>query len=865
MNFDNFTIKGQESIQQAMNIAQSNGNQAIENGHLLKGVLNSAESISKFIFQKLSINGQNVERVLDTLISAYSKVSGAEPYLSRDANTTIQKAIQLAKKMNDDYVSVEHILIALSSGSDAVSKMMKDSGLNKEDITKAVKELRKGSKVDSQTAEDTYNSLKRFAINLNEMAESGKLDPVIGRNDEIRRILQILSRRTKNNPILIGEPGTGKTAIAEGIAHRIISGDIPENLKSKQLYSLDMGALVAGAKYKGEFEERLKSVIKEVIGSEGEVILFIDEIHTLVGAGKGEGAMDAANILKPALARGDLRVVGATTLSEYQKYFEKDKALERRFQTIQVNEPKTIDAIAILRGLRERYESYHKVRIMDEAIIASVELSERYITNRFLPDKAIDLIDEAASKLRLEMNSVPEEIDDIEREITYLEIEREAIKREKNKAKLSEIELKISNLQNENAEFRAKWENEKAVIKDIQFNKQLIEDYKIEADNAERNGYYGKVAEIRYGKIKEAEDKIADLKVKLSEMQSDNPLIQEEVTAEDIAEVVSNWTGIPISKMLKSEMEKLLHLEEDLHKRVVGQEEAISALADAVRRSRAGLQDAERPIGSFIFLGTTGVGKTELAKALAEVLFDDENQMTRIDMSEYQERHAVSRLIGAPPGYVGYDEGGQLTEAVRHKPYSVVLLDEIEKAHPDAFNILLQVLDDGRLTDGQGNTVNFKNSILIMTSNMGAPIIMERLGTLAENTEARAKEYEKLRNELFELLRKSLPPEFLNRIDATILFNPLTREDMKKIVYLRFEELKARLMKQDIDAILTEPAAFLLAELGYDPVFGARPTRRAIETYLTQPIARLILKGELKPGECITIEVKDREFTFRTG
>ena len=860
MNFDNFTIKGQESIQQAMNIAQSNGNQAIENGHLLKGVLNSAESISKFIFQKLSINGQNVERVLDTLISAYSKVSGAEPYLSRDANTTIQNAIQLAKKMNDDYVSVEHILIALSSGSDAVSKMMKDSGLNKEDITKAVKELRKGSKVDSQTAEDTYNSLKRFAINLNEMAESGKLDPVIGRNDEIRRILQILSRRTKNNPILIGEPGTGKTAIAEGIAHRIISGDIPENLKSKQLYSLDMGALVAGAKYKGEFEERLKSVIKEVIGSEGEVILFIDEIHTLVGAGKGEGAMDAANILKPALARGDLRVVGATTLSEYQKYFEKDKALERRFQTIQVNEPKTIDAIAILRGLRERYESYHKVRIMDEAIIASVELSERYITNRFLPDKAIDLIDEAASKLRLEMNSVPEEIDDIEREITYLEIEREAIKREKNKAKLSEIELKISNLQNENAEFRAKWENEKAVIKDIQFNKQLIEDYKIEADNAERNGYYGKVAEIRYGKIKEAEDKIADLKVKLSEMQSDNPLIQEEVTAEDIAEVVSNWTGIPISKMLKSEMEKLLHLEEDLHKRVVGQEEAISALADAVRRSRAGLQDAERPIGSFIFLGTTGVGKTELAKALAEVLFDDENQMTRIDMSEYQERHAVSRLIGAPPGYVGYDEGGQLTEAVRHKPYSVVLLDEIEKAHPDAFNILLQVLDDGRLTDNKGRVINFKNTIIIMTSNTGSHLIQNKLDAL--NSENRETVLEETKQEVFDLLKQSIRPEFLNRIDETIMFMPLTQKETDKIVSLQFNAIKENLAKNGIDLAISKEAISWIAETGFDPQFGARPIKRVIQRSILNELSKKILSNAIDKSKIISIEVKNNEIVF---
>jgi len=861
MNFDNFTIKGQESIQQAMNIAQSNGQQAIENAHLFKGILNSAESVLAFIFQKLSVNQRNVEMVLDSIIASYPKVSGAEPYLSRQANESIQNATKLAKDLNDDYVSIEHLLVAIAEGRDDTSKMMVDSGLNKKDLLKAIKELRKGSKVNSQTAEDTYNSLKRFAINLNEMAQSGKLDPVIGRNDEIRRILQILSRRTKNNPILIGEPGVGKTAIAEGIAHRIISGDIPENLKTKQLYSLDMGALIAGAKYKGEFEERLKSVIKEVIASEGEVILFIDEIHTLVGAGKSEGAMDAANILKPALARGDLRVIGATTLSEYQKYFEKDKALERRFQTIQVNEPDTISAISILRGLKERYESHHKVRIMDEAIVASVELSERYISNRFLPDKAIDLIDEAAAKLRLEMNSVPEEIDAIDRQIKHLEIEKAAIKRENNKAKLSEIELKIVNLQAENAELKAKWENEKSVIQGLQLHKQIIEDYKLEAERAERNGDYGRVAEIRYGKIKEAEAKIEEYKVKLSEFQSDNPLIKEEVTAEDIAEVVARWTGIPISKMLKSEMEKLLHLEEELHKRVVGQEEAITALADAVRRSRAGLQDANRPIGSFIFLGTTGVGKTELAKALAEVLFDDENQMTRIDMSEYQERHAVSRLIGAPPGYVGYDEGGQLTEAVRHKPYSVVLLDEIEKAHPDAFNILLQVLDDGRLTDNKGRTVNFKNTIIIMTSNTGSHLIQNKM--IGLNAENREKVLEETRNEVFNLLKQTIRPEFLNRIDETIMFLPLSSSETAKIVELQFNIVKKMLAKNGINLEISAKAINWLADTGFDSQYGARPIKRLIQRVVLNELSKKILASGVIKSKPIVIDVENDMIVFK--
>ncbi len=860
MNFEKFTIKGQESIQQAMNVAQSNGQQAIENAHLLKGIFNSAESIVSFLFKKSSVNQANIEKILDSIISSYPKVSGAEPYLSRTANETILNAQKIAKDLKDDFVSIEHLLLALVDGSDATSKMLKDSGLNFNELKQAIFELRKGSKVNSQTAEDTYNSLNRFAINLNEMAQSGKLDPVIGRDDEIRRILQILSRRTKNNPILIGEPGVGKTAIAEGIAHRVISGDIPENLKTKQFYSLDMGALIAGAKYKGEFEERLKSVIKEVIASEGEIILFIDEIHTLVGAGKSEGAMDAANILKPALARGDLRVIGATTLSEYQKYFEKDKALERRFQTIQVSEPDTISAISILRGLKERYENHHKVRIMDEAIIASVELSERYISNRFLPDKAIDLIDEAAAKLRLEMNSVPEEIDEIERKLKHLEIEKAAIKREKNTEKLSEIAEKITHLQVKNAEMRAKWENEKSIINGLQQNKQLIEDYKLEAEKAERNGDYGKVAEIRYGKIKEAEARIEEFKKQLSNFQADNPLIKEEVTAEDIAEIVSRWTGIPINRMLKSEMEKLLHLEQELHKRVVGQEEAISALADAVRRSRAGLQDAKRPIGSFIFLGTTGVGKTELAKALAEVLFDNENQMTRIDMSEYQERHAVSRLIGAPPGYIGYDEGGQLTEAVRHKPYSVILLDEIEKAHPDAFNILLQVLDDGRLTDNKGRVINFKNTIIIMTSNIGSHLIQNKLINLNEKN--REAVLDSTKEDVFDLLKQSIRPEFLNRIDETIMFIPLTQKETSQIVELQFDIIKSMLAKNGVQLSITSKAIQWLAELGYDPQFGARPLKRVLQRLVLNELSKRILAGAVVKEKPIEIDIKNEEIVF---
>jgi ATP-dependent Clp protease ATP-binding subunit ClpB len=861
MNLEKFTIKGQESIQQAMQIAQSNGQQAIENAHLLKGIFQSAESITVFLLKKLSVNQSNLERILDSIISSYSKVYGAESYLSRQANDTLQTAIKIAKELKDEFVSVEHILLALVEGNDSTSKMLKDSGLSAKELKQAILELRKGRNVNSQTAEDTYQSLSRFAINLNEMAQNGKLDPVIGRDEEIRRILQILSRRTKNNPILIGEPGVGKTAIAEGIAHRAIQGDIPENLKTKQFYSLDMGALVAGAKYKGEFEERLKSVIKEVIASEGEIILFIDEIHTLVGAGKSEGAMDAANILKPALARSDLRVIGATTLSEYQKYFEKDKALERRFQTIQVSEPDTLSAISILRGLKERYENHHKVRIMDEAIIASVELSERYISNRFLPDKAIDLIDEAAAKLRLEMNSVPESIDEIERKIKHLEIEKAAIKREKNIEKLDEISKKISDLQAENTQMRAKWEHEKSIINGLQQTKQLIEDFKQEAERAERNGDYGKVAELRYGKIKEAESKIEDFKRQLTDLQSDNALIKEEITAEDIAEVVSRWTGIPIHKMLKSEMEKLLQLEEELHKRVVGQDEAIESLANAVRRSRAGLQDVKRPIGSFIFLGTTGVGKTELAKALAEVLFDNENQMTRIDMSEYQERHSVSRLIGAPPGYVGYNEGGQLTEAVRHKPYSVVLLDEIEKAHSDAFNILLQVLDDGRLTDNKGRVINFKNTIIIMTSNTGSHLIQNKLSGLNEKN--RENVLGETKEEVFDLLKQNIRPEFLNRIDEVIMFTPLTQNETAKIVEIQFDIVKKTLQKNGIELLITPDAIKFLAESGYDPQFGARPLKRLIQKTILNELSKKILAGAVNKSKPISIDLENDEMIFR--
>jgi len=852
MNLNNFTIKSQEVIQKAVEIAQGYSHQAVEPAHLLRAILDEGESITGFLLRKLGINPGTFDAVLNRMLDSMPKVSGGEQYLSNTANRVLQKALEFSKAMGDQFVSVEHILLGLVAAGEQVGQMMKDAGITEKELKQAIAELRKGAKVDSQTAEDTYNALNRFAINLNEMARTGKLDPVIGRDEEIRRVLQILSRRTKNNPILIGEPGVGKTAIAEGIAHRIVNGDVPENLKTKQIFSLDMGALIAGAKYKGEFEERLKSVVKEVIASEGEVILFIDEIHTLVGAGKSEGAMDAANILKPALARGELRAIGATTFNEYQKYFEKDKALERRFQSVVVDEPQPADAISILRGLKERYENHHKVRIKDEAIIAAVELSHRYITNRFLPDKAIDLIDEAASKLRLEMNSVPEEIDELERKIKQLEIEREAIKREGDKPKLEELSKTLAELNEERTRLRAKWESEKNVIDQIQQLKQSIEQMKYEAEDAERNGDYGKVAEIRYGRIKQAEAEIEHLKGELKKVQADFALIKEEVDAEDIAEVVSRWTGIPVSRMLQSEREKLLHLEEKLHKRVVGQDEAIAAVADAVRRSRAGLQDAKRPIGSFIFLGTTGVGKTELAKALAEFLFNDENLMTRIDMSEYQERHSVSRLVGAPPGYVGYEEGGQLTEAVRHKPYSVVLLDEIEKAHPDVFNILLQVLDDGRLTDNKGRTVDFRNTIIIMTSNIGSHIIQENYAQLSKNNAEQV--FERTRNQVFELLKQSIRPEFLNRVDEIIMFTPLNREEIKQIVLLQFERIKQMLAQNGVSIEISESAVEWITNIGFDPVYGARPIKRVMQKKILNELSKQLLAGTINKEQTITVD-----------
>ena len=862
MNLNNFTIKSQEAVQQAFTIAQGYSHQAVEPAHLLKGIISQSESITGFILRKLGVNPSTFDTILTKMLESYPKVSGGEQYLSSSASRVLQKSIDFSKELGDQYVSVEHILQGLLTVNDQVSQMMKDAGINEKELKLAIAELRKGAKVDSQTAEDTYNALNRFAINLNDMARSGKLDPVIGRDEEIRRVLQILTRRTKNNPILIGEPGVGKTAIAEGIAHRIVNGDVPENLKSTQIFSLDMGALVAGAKYKGEFEERLKSVVKEVVSSNGEIILFIDEIHTLVGAGRGDGAMDAANILKPALARGELRAVGATTLDEYQKYFEKDKALERRFQSVMVNEPDILDSISILRGLKERYESHHSIRIKDEAIIAAVELSNRYVSNRFLPDKAIDLMDEATSKLRLEMNSVPEDIDEIERRIKQLEIEREAIKREGDNEKLDDLGKEIANLNEERTRLRAKWQNEKNIIDSIQKNKQNIENFKFEADEAERRGDYGRVAELRYGKIKEAENDIEKLKKELTKIQSDFALIKEEVDAEDIAEVVSRWTGIPVSRMLQSEKDKLLKLEEELHKRVVGQDEAISAVANAVRRSRAGLQDVKRPIGSFIFLGTTGVGKTELAKALAEFLFDDENLMTRIDMSEYQERHSVSRLIGAPPGYVGYDEGGQLTEAVRHKPYSVILLDEIEKAHPDVFNILLQVLDEGRLTDNKGRTVDFKNTIIIMTSNIGSQIIQENFSSagLKNGDEA----FEKSRSMVFELLKQTIRPEFLNRIDEIIMFTPLSKKEIRQIVLLQFEKAKGMLAKSDINIEITDNAIDWIVEQGFDPIYGARPLKRLMQKYILNELSKQILAGKVDKDKTITIDYFDsNELVFR--
>lgn len=852
MNFNNFTIKSQEAVQEAVNLVQTRGQQAIEPAHLLYGVLKVGENVTNFIFQKLGVNGTQISTVLDKQIDSYPKVSGGEPYLSRESNEVLQKATQFSKEAGDEFVSLEFLLLALLVVKSTVSTILKDAGMTEKETRAAITELRKGEKVTSQSSEDTYQSLSKYAINLNEAARNGKLDPVIGRDEEIRRVLQILSRRTKNNPILIGEPGTGKTAIVEGLAHRILRGDVPENLRNKQVYSLDMGALVAGAKYKGEFEERLKSVVNEVTKSEGEIILFIDEIHTLVGAGKGEGAMDAANILKPALARGELRSIGATTLDEYQKYFEKDKALERRFQTVFVSEPDIMSTISILRGLKERYENHHKVRIKDDAIIAAVELSNRYITDRFLPDKAIDLMDEAAAKLRMEVDSVPEELDEISRKIKQLEIEREAIKREKDEPKLKQLNKEIAELKEQENSLKAKWQSEKTIVNKIQQNKVEIENLKFEADKAEREGDYGKVAEIRYGKLQALDAEIAQYQKDLIKMQGDKAMIKEEVDGEDIADVVSRWTGIPVSKMLQSEREKLLHLEEELHLRVVGQDEAIAAVSDAVRRSRAGLQDPKRPIGSFIFLGTTGVGKTELAKALAEYLFDDETMMTRIDMSEYQEKHSVSRLIGAPPGYVGYDEGGQLTEAVRRKPYSVVLFDEIEKAHPDVFNILLQVLDDGRLTDNKGRVVNFKNTIIIMTSNLGSAYIQSEFEKM--NDENREVIIEETKKEVMSMLKKTIRPEFLNRIDETIMFLPLNKEQIEEIVTLQINGVKRMLSENGINLQLTDAATEFLASTGYDPEFGARPVKRAIQRYLLNDLSKKLLAGDVNRDKPIIVD-----------
>ncbi len=862
MNFNNYTIKSQQAIQQAMDIAMANQNQAIENIHILKALIEVDENVIPFLLKKNNVNIAVLTQAVDKIIESLPKVNGGNPFLSNDANKAMLKASEYLKNFGDDYVSIEHLLLGILNQNDTSSKLLKDSGLNEKDLILAIKELRKGTKVNSQTAEDTYNSLNRFARNLNEMALKAKLDPVIGRDDEIRRVLQILSRRTKNNPILVGEAGVGKTAIAEGLAHRIVNGDVPENLKSKQIFSLDMGALIAGAKFKGEFEERLKSVIKEVIDSEGEVILFIDEIHTLVGAGGGgESAMDAANILKPALSRGELRAIGATTIKEYQRYFEKDKALERRFQMVMVDEPDVIDAISILRGLKERYEVHHKVRIKDEAIIAAVELSHRYISNRFLPDKAIDLIDEAASKLRLEINSVPEELDEAERRIRQLEIEREAIKREDNKQKLMQLNEEIANLTDQRNQLKSKWQIEKDLVEKIQQKINDIEKFKYEAEQAERSGDYGKVAELRYGRIKESENDVVELKEKLSSIQLNQAMIKEEVGSEDIAEVVSKWTGIPVNRMLQSESEKLLALESLLHKRVVGQDAAIEAISDAIRRSRAGLQYSKRPIGSFIFLGTTGVGKTELAKALAEFLFNDENAMIRIDMSEYQEKHTVSRLIGAPPGYVGYEESGQLTEAIRRKPYSVVLLDEFEKAHPDVFNILLQVLDEGRLTDNKGRTADFKNTIIIMTSNIGSHLIQEGLNQINPNN--RTKELEKIKYDVLDLLKQSIRPEFLNRIDEIIMFNPLTQNEIRQIVDLQLQELSKLLLKNNIHIEATDYALEHLALLGFDSQYGARPLKRVIQKYILNELSKMILSGKITSDQNIVLDMFDNSFIFR--
>lgn len=861
MNFDKLTIKAQEIIQKAQEITQANGNQQIQNGHILKSFLENDDHLVQFLFDKLNVQTAQIKAELDGILTSYPKVEGQQIYLSNESNTLLQSAFGLLKEFGDSYVSSEHLFLALARGSDAVGKMLQANGLDKKHLLQAIKELRKGKKADSPNAEEKYNALNRYALNLNDLAQSGKLDPVIGRNDEIRRVLQILSRRTKNNPILIGEPGVGKTAIVEGLAHRIINGDVPENLKDKTVYSLDMGALVAGAKYKGEFEERLKSVIKEVIDSDGQIVLFIDEIHTLVGAGKGEGAMDAANILKPALARGELRAVGATTLGEYQKYFEKDKALERRFQKVMVNEPDSHDAISILRGLKERYESHHQVRIKDEAILAAVELSQRYISDRFLPDKAIDLIDEASARLRLEINSLPEELEELERKIRQLEIEREAIKREKDKLKLQNLEEELANLNEKRNVIRAQWQAERKEVDAIQAQKKNIENLRLEANQAERAGDLGKVAELRYGKIPQAQQALETAKQKLAEMQKGSALINEEVGYEEIAEVVARWTGIPVSKMLQSEREKLLQLEDKLHERVIGQDAGIATVANAIRRSRAGLQDQNRPIGSFIFLGTTGVGKTELAKALAEFLFDNENNMVRIDMSEYQERHAVSRLIGAPPGYVGYDESGQLTEAIRRKPYSVVLLDEIEKAHPDVFNILLQVLDDGRLTDNKGRVVDFKNTIIIMTSNMGSQLIQERLHEL--NSSNRDALLSDLQQQVLELLKKNMRPEFLNRVDEIIMFNPLQESEVKDIIRIQLQQLVKTLAKNNIQLQFTDKAVTYLANRGFDVQFGARPLKRIIQQQILNELSKMILSGAIQKEGQIQIDADENQLLFQ--
>ncbi|MDH5413483.1 MAG: ATP-dependent chaperone ClpB [Flavobacteriaceae bacterium] len=860
MNFNNFTIKSQEAVQQAQQIAQGLGHQQIENAHVLKGIFEVDENVTPFLLSKLGVNTDIFKQTLDNIISSFPKVSGGELMLSRKANSMFTDATNIAKKMKDEYVSIEHILLAMLKSKDDTAQLLKDNGISEKDLTKAIEELRKGSRVTSQGAEDTYNALNKYAKNLNQLANDGKLDPVIGRDEEIRRILQILSRRTKNNPILIGEPGVGKTAIAEGLAHRIVKGDVPENLTEKVIYSLDMGALIAGAKYKGEFEERLKSVIKEVISAEGQIVLFIDEIHTLVGAGGGQGAMDAANILKPALARGELRAIGATTLDEYQKHFEKDKALERRFQKVMVNEPDIESAISILRGIKDKYEAHHKVQIKDEAIIAAVELSQRYITDRFLPDKAIDLMDESAAKLRMEINSKPEELDVLDRKIMQLEIEIEAIKREKDEKKLAALKKELANLKEEREGINAKWKSEKEVVDNIQTAKKNIEDYKLEAERAEREGDYGKVAEIRYGKIKVEEEKLVELQKDLQKNQ-ESALIKEEVTAEDIAEIVAKWTGIPVQKMLQSEREKLLQLEAELHKRVIGQDEAIQAVSDAVRRSRAGLQDNKRPIGTFLFLGTTGVGKTELAKALAEYLFDDEGAITRIDMSEYQERHAVSRLVGAPPGYIGYEEGGQLTEAVRRKPYSVVLLDEIEKAHPDTFNILLQVLDEGRLTDNKGRVADFRNAIIIMTSNMGGHLIQENFENI--DMDHREQVIETTKIDVLGLLRKNIRPEFLNRIDEIIMFTPLNRNEVAKIVQLQIELLTKMLAEKGIKLSITEEALESLARQGFDPQFGARPIKRVIQRKVLNELSKEILSGKVTANSSILLDAFDDELVFR--